>query len=71
MIQLVIMACSILHGAQCRTITETYFTEPGSLPVFACARYGQHHASKWAMEHPNWRVHRFRCVPEGARRAAI
>lgn len=64
MIELVIVACSILHGAQCKTIKETYLPSPGELPVWACAHNGQYHAIKWQIEHSNWSVRRWSCRPK-------
>ena len=61
MIEMVLTVCSILHGAQCQDIRQTYVAEPGQISVFACARYGQYHASKWALEHTNWSVHKWSC----------
>ena len=61
MIILVFTVCSILEGATCKTVNQTYVPQPGELSVFACARYGQVHASKWQAEHPNWRISKFTC----------
>lgn len=62
-IELVIVACSILHGAQCKNERMIFFSSQGSLPVFECARYGQSEVAKWSQSHPNWRVQRWRCGP--------
>jgi hypothetical protein len=61
MIILILTVCSILEGATCKDVQQTYMAQPGEISVWACARYGQHHASQWALEHPNWRISKFRC----------
>jgi hypothetical protein len=61
MVELIIVACSILHGASCKEHKLSFIAQPGEISAWACAKYGQHEASKWALEHPNWRISRFKC----------
>jgi len=61
MIEIVFTACTIL-GA-CKQDRLTFIAQPGELSVFACAKYGQAHLSKWGSEHPGHLIQRWRCQP--------
>lgn len=61
MIELVLSACSILHGAQCKTERLTYMAQ--SVTPHQCMLYGQAEIAKWTETHPNWRVHKWSCGP--------
>lgn len=61
MIELVLTACSIVQGAQCKNETMTFLAE--NVTPWACMHYGQQEIAKWSLEHPNWRVARWTCGP--------
>ena len=59
MIQLVITACSILHGAACKDFVNTY--DAHKVSMFQCMMMTQPQLAKWQQAHPNWRIARYRC----------
>jgi len=61
MIEIIFSACTIV-GA-CKSERLTFIGQPGELSVYACAKYGQGHLSKWAGEHPGYLIKRWRCQP--------
>jgi len=61
MIEIVFMACTLI--GDCRADRLTFVAQPGEISVFACAKYGQHHLSKWAGEHPGYSIRRWKCQP--------
>lgn len=63
MLELVIVACSVLHGAQCREITLTYSTE--SVTPLQCLMGAQPVIAEWVWSHPNWTVSKWSCRPAG------
>jgi len=63
MIEIAFMACTLM--GDCRDERLTFIAQPGELSVYACAKYGQGHLSKWASEHPGYRIKRWRCTKAG------
>ena len=59
MIEIVFLACSILHGAACKEEKLSFMAERVSM--FECFLYGQTEMAKWVEGHPNWSVNRWRC----------
>ncbi len=59
--ELLIVACSILQGAQCREVSLTF----QDVSVMTCAMAGMPIVAQWASEHPNWSVARWKCRPAG------
>lgn len=59
--ELIILACSVLHGAQCREVALTY----SDVSVLTCTMAGMPEVAKWAEVHPNWSVRRWACRPAG------
>jgi hypothetical protein len=65
MMQLTLLVCSILHGAQCRETHLTYADEGQFATPYGCAIGGMHRVAEWSEAHPNWSVTRWRCEPAG------
>lgn len=63
MIELIFVACSILHGATCVEHRMAFLAN--EIPVFACAKYGQAELAKWSLSHPNHSIHKWRCQRAG------
>lgn len=61
MIEIIFTACTLIGS--CKQDRLTFIAQPGELSVFACAKYGQGHLSKWAWEHPGHTIKRWRCQP--------
>ena len=61
MFSIVILACSILHGAQCQTKELVFVDEGQSATPYGCMVGGMQQVAKWATEHPNWSVHGWKC----------
>lgn len=59
MISIFAVACSLLAGQTCRTVTLTYDAE--AVSMYECFLYGQMELAKWAIDHPNWSISRWRC----------
>ncbi len=63
MIEIAMTACSLVQGQQCREFSLVYEAERVSLHT--CMLYGQMEMAKWTLDHPNWRITRWRCQPAG------
>lgn len=66
MVELVLTVCLLAAPESCRQ--ERPLLEP--LSPMACVMEGQIHASRWVVEHPAWRLARWRCVRPGLREEA-
>lgn len=64
MITIFLLACSITEGQTCKNVELVF--EPGQASLHECMLYGQIELAKWHMEHPNWRVARWRCGVGGS-----
>lgn len=63
MLELVIAAC--LATGDCRDFPQLY--DPRDVSLMMCVAGGQVEVARWASEHPDWTVRRWRCgyVPAG------
>lgn len=63
MFALVVSVCMIDQPARCKDVTMNF---EGSVPSQSrCMMGGQMEMAKWAGEHPNWVIRKWRCEPAG------
>lgn len=62
MLVLVLAVCLELDPQDCREIQLPMLAEAAT--PYQCAHNGQIEAVKWVESHPQWRVRRWKCVPE-------
>ncbi|SPH18503.1 hypothetical protein DEA8626_02042 [Defluviimonas aquaemixtae] len=58
MIELLISAC-LISGSDCREVSMLYDAQDVSL--MTCMVMGQAEAARWQVDHPNYRIERYRC----------
>jgi hypothetical protein len=63
MIELLISVC-LIEGSDCRDVSMLYDAQDVSL--MTCMVSGQAEAARWQMEHPAYRIERYRCGIAGA-----
>ena len=63
MIQIVALACSILHGAKCKDVQLNF--EMAALTPTACMMNGQFALAAWVEENPNWTIAKWSCGVAG------
>ena len=56
MIKLTILACSILHGAECREFSAVH-----DVSLMICVTRAQPQLAKWQRSHPNWKIAKYTC----------
>jgi hypothetical protein len=64
---IVLATCLIASPLACKDIHIQVSPDQGAslqLP-FRCARQGQIEIQKWTAEHPDWRVQKWSCPPNG------
>lgn len=64
MIELIISACSIVSGAQCKDVSLVY--SDMSLMQCQIGISSQLEIAKWQEGHPNWRVSKYKCQIAGS-----
>lgn len=62
MIELLISAC-LMSGSDCREVSFLYDAQDVSL--MTCLAMGQAEAARWQIEHPGYRIERYRCNVAG------
>ena len=65
MIEIILTACSILHGAQCKYVPLSFADEGQLATPYGCMIGGMNVAAKWASDNPNWTVSRWKCGEAG------
>ncbi len=58
MLALIIQACLLADPAVCK---EHQIPVPAASDPTVCAMYAPPHAAKWAGDHPQWAIKRWRC----------
>jgi len=67
LIELLFTACSILHPTECREVNFQFIDQGGSLAQ--CMQQAPPYMARWASEHEDLRVVRWRCAyPESRER---
>lgn len=61
MIELVLTACSVLQGAQCKEVSLVY----SDVSLMTCMVGAQPQIAIWAESHPNWNVTKWSCRAAG------
>ena len=63
MIELILSTCSIVSGAACKDVSLIY----SDISLMQCqiGIMAQNESARWANEHPNWRVEKYRCQVPG------
>ena len=73
MIEVIVLACSLVQGAQCKeftlyfntfakygTVNEEVVAEAPVTPL-TCTRYGQMAISQWVASNSNWSLQKWHC----------
>lgn len=61
MLILALSVCLLSDPTDCKDVHLTFMAD-NTTPM-QCIRMGQPEIAKWTVEHPKWRVKKWRCVP--------